>query len=421
MSDKPTQTFVLKLRDASSGITEVPGFAAAGFSCGIRGKDPTRLDTAVVYSKLPCAAAGTFTTNDVKAAHVRLDSERVAKGGVFHAIVANSGNANAFTGEQGKLDSAEMGAILARELGVPEDSVLTASTGRIGKVLPMELLRKGIPAGVKKLASTPEAGHLAAKAIMTTDTFAKTATASFTCVGKTIVISGMAKGAGMIEPNMATMLAFLGTNAKLTAPELKKLLKASVLESFNHISVDGDQSTNDTAILLANGESGVDFKTLSNTWVNGEKCLTTFARALEAVCKALAAMMVQDGEMITRVVTVQVDGAKSKTAAEKVARSIGNSMLVKSAWYGGDPNWGRIMDAAGYANVGLDDGKLDLFYNDTPVVLKSTPLFENEKKWHDIVANREFTVRLNLNMGKASYTLLANDLTEGYVNFNKGE
>jgi glutamate N-acetyltransferase / amino-acid N-acetyltransferase len=414
-------TFEFREKENSAGITEVPGFAATGISCGIRSKDPTRLDTAIVFSKLPCSAAGTFTTNDVKAAHVRLDAERIAKGGAFHAIVANSGNANAFTGEQGILDAAEMAAILAGFLDVAPESVLMASTGRIGRRLPMDAFKNGLPEGVKKLAETPEAGHLAAEAILTTDTFAKTATASFTCAGKKIVVSGMAKGAGMIQPNMATMLAFLVTNVSMKPAELKKFLKASVLESFNHITVDGDESTNDTAILLANGESGVDLKTLKATVENGENGAVTFGKAVDAVCKALASMMVHDGEMITKVVTVEIVGARTKKAAEKVARAIGNSMLVKSAWFGGDPNWGRIMDAAGYANVGLDDGKLDLYYNDIPVVIKSTPIFENEPKWKVAVGKKEFTVHLDLHMGKASYTLLASDLTEGYVNFNKGE
>jgi glutamate N-acetyltransferase / amino-acid N-acetyltransferase len=419
MSDKAKSTFTFK--EATSGITEVPGFYAIGVSCGIRAKEPTRLDTAIVYSKLPCSAAGTFTTNDVKAAHVHLDSERIAKGGKFHAIVANSGNANAFTGEQGKREAAEMAAILAKALNVKPESVLMASTGRIGRCLPMDKFRKGIPAGVKLLTEKAEGGNLAAKAIMTTDTVAKTATASFKCAGKRIVISGMAKGAGMIQPNMATMLAFMATNVSMKSVELKKYLKASVLESFNHITVDGDESTNDTAILLANGESGIDLKTLKATTEKGENCAVTFGKALDAVCKALASMMVHDGEMITKVVSVEISGAKTAKDAEKVARCIGNSMLVKSAWFGGDPNWGRIMDAAGYANVGLNDAKLDLSYNDIPVVTKGTPVFKNEPKWRKAVANKEFAVRLNLHMGKTDYTLLANDLTEGYVNFNKGE
>ena len=416
MSDKAKSTFTFKTE--TSGITEVPGFAATGISCGIRAKEPDRLDTAIVYSERPCTAAGTFTTNDVKAAHVRLDNERIAKGGKFHAIVANSGNANAFTGKQGLREAAEFAAILAKELGVPAESVLMASTGRIGRCLPMDKFRKGLPKGVKKLTTKRDGGSLAAKAIMTTDTFPKTATAFFTCKGKKIVVSGMAKGAGMIQPNMATMLAFMATNVAMKPAELKKYLKASVLESFNHITVDGDESTNDTAILLANGESGIDLKTLQASTENGA---VTFGKAVDAVCKALASMMVHDGEMITKVVTVEIVGAKTAAAGEKVARAIGNSMLVKSAWFGGDPNWGRIMDAAGYANVGLDDSKLDLLYNDIPVVLKGTPIFKNEPRWKKAVAKKEFTVHLDLHMGKAAYTLLASDLTEGYVNFNKGE
>ena len=401
--------------EGTSGITEVPGFMAAGYACDIRNKGTDRLDTALVHSKLPCAAAGTFTTNDVKAAPVRFDMALIAKGGDFHGIVANSGNANAYTGEQGRKDAEEMALLAANALGEKPGSILVGSTGRIGRDLPMEKFRKGIPLAAKNLSQDSKSGEAAAWAILTSDTHPKTATASFTSNGKKIVVSGMAKGAGMIQPNMATMLAFMATNAKLPSSVLQTILKKSVMGSFNRITVDGDMSTNDTAILLANGESGLGEKEL------GKDGMELFAKAVFDVCYALASMMVGDGEKITKVVTVNVSGAKTDADAEKIARCIGNSLLVKSSWYGDDPNWGRIMDAAGYARVGLDETKFDLFYGDIPVVRNGTPIHDNLPQWKAYVSQKKFAVNLDVHAGNASFTLLASDLTEGYVNYNKSE
>ncbi len=401
--------------EGTSGITEVPGFKAAAISCDIRGKGNDRLDTALVYSEAPCAAAATFTTNDVKAAPVLLDMERIASGTPIHAIVANSGNANAYTGREGIADAREMAAILANSLGIGEASVLVGSTGRIGKAMPMDALRKGIPAAAKNLSADKENGKAAAWAILTSDTRPKTATASFEHAGKTLVVSGMAKGAGMIQPNMATMLAFMATNAKLPAATLKGILQRSVFASFNRITVDGDMSTNDTAVLLANGESGLDEAAL------GAEGMAMFEKALLDVCKALAHMMVADGECISKVVTVNITGAKSEADAEKVARAIGNSLLVKSSWFGDDPNWGRLLDAAGYARIGLNPDTLDLSYGEIPVVKNGTPIYDNKPLWKERVSQKTFSVDLDLHMGGAAFTLLASDLTEGYVNYNKSE
>jgi len=411
MSMEATYTFA----ENTSGITEVPGFKAAAISCDIRAKGNDRLDTTLVYSELPCTAAGTFTTNDVKAAPVRLSMARIAKGGPFHAIVANSGNANAYTGKEGMKIAEEMTALLAKALGISPETVLVGSTGRIGKAMSMDALRTGIPSAAKNLSSNPDNGKAAAWAILTSDTHPKTATASFVCAGKKIIVSGMAKGAGMIEPNMATMLAFMGTNAKIPAPTLKDILLKSVMGSFNRITIDGDMSTNDTAILLANGESGLSPAELDT------EGMALFARAVEEVCKSLAAMMVGDGECISKVVTVNITGAKDEKDAEKVARAIGNSLLVKSSWFGDDPNWGRLLDAAGYARVGLNEDALDLSYGEIPVVIDGTPIYENKQKWKEQVSQKKFSIGLNLHMGEATFTLLASDLTEGYVNFNKGE
>ena len=340
---------------------------------------------------------------------------RIAKGGAFHAIVANSGNANAYTGEQGRKDAEEMAALAAKALGIDPESVLVGSTGRIGRDMPMEKLAKGISVAAKNLSTDSKDGVAASWAILTSDTRPKTATASFTIKGKKIVVSGMAKGAGMIQPNMATMLAFMATNAKLSGATLSAILRKSVFVSFNRITVDGDMSTNDTAILLANGESGLDENAL------GLEGMALFERAVGDVCKALASMMVGDGEKITKVVTVNITGAKTEADAEKVARAIGNSLLVKSSWFGDDPNWGRLMDAAGYARIGLDETKLDLSYGTIPVVKNGTPLHDNLPQWKKEVAKKKFSVDLDLHMGAATFTLLASDLTEGYVEYNKSE
>ena len=402
-------------REDTAGITEVPGFQAAGVGCDIRRKNNDRLDVALVYSPLPCVAAGTFTTNDVKAAPVRLCQEHLSSARQFHAIIANSGNANACTGDDGAADALEMARRTALGLRVAETAVLVCSTGRIGERLPMENVRSGIDKALGSLGSSPEHGTKAAWAILTSDTKPKTATASFEFAGKTIVVSGFAKGAGMIQPNMATMLAFIGTNIALEPSEAQELLHSCVLGSFNRISVDGDTSTNDSAVLLANGESGIAL-------ASGAAGLQQlFRRALHDVCYALARKIVGDGERISKVVTMQVTGAPSAAAAEKVARSICNSLLVKTSWFGSDPNWGRVLHAAGYARVGLQEEKINLCYNAVPVIAHGTPLHANKTLWKAEVAQKHFTITLDLGLGDGAFEMLASDLTEGYVNFNKSE
>jgi glutamate N-acetyltransferase/amino-acid N-acetyltransferase len=401
----------------SAGLTDVPGFEAAGVACDIRQKnDPKRLDLALIYSLRPCTAAGTFTTNAVKAAPVLLDQKHLAESGPFHGIVVNSGNANACTGADGLRDAAAMAQRAAASLNHKPTAFFVCSTGRIGQPLPMDRVVKGIERAVTERGRTPAHGTKAAEAILTSDTRPKTVTVTFTYDGKKHVVAGFAKGAGMIQPNMATMLAFLATDFSVPRSFLQKTLSEAVAGTFNCITVDGDMSTNDTVLMLANGHSGVSVGDKSP-----RELRVLFAEAVWKVCEVLADKIVSDGEKITRVVEVKVTGAASAEDAEKVARAIGNSLLVKSSWFGGDPNWGRLADAAGYSGAKLVEAKLDILYNDTPAMTAGKPHPELKPRWKEIVKARRFTVTLNLHLGKAAFRLLATDLTEGYVNFNKSE
>lgn len=406
----------ITLDDTRPGITDVPGFEAAGVAADIRGKNDQRLDLALIVSRQPCTAAGVFTTNDVKAPPVRVCQARLDAQPQLHGIVANSGNANACTGEQGQRDAVNMAQEAARACGLPDDSFLVCSTGRIGVALPMERLLQGIHAAAPALGNTSDQGVAAARAIMTSDTRPKHVTARFTWEGQTITVGGIAKGAGMIEPNMATMLAFIATDIGASRTSLQQQLARAVRGSFNAITVDGDMSTNDTVLVLANHASGL---TLPED--PGAPLALLFQEALRAVCAALAEKIVGDGEKITKVVALVVKGAPDEAAAEKVARAIGNSLLVKSSWYGNDPNWGRLADAAGYARIGLVESKLNLYYDDVPVLLAGTPCWDKRDAWKAIVSRKHFSITLDLQLGSGAFRLLASDLSEAYVNFNKSE
>lgn len=401
--------------DNSPGISDVQGFLVAGAACDIRNKNTDRLDTAIILSKTPAVAAGVFTTNDIKAAPVRLCQARLATGAPMRGIIANSGNANACTGEQGRLDADRMVALAEQLSGAPAGSFFVGSTGRIGDLLPMAKVERGIADAAKRLAATEEESRRAAEAILTSDTRPKTATARFTWQGKTVSVAGIAKGAGMIEPGMATMLAFLATDAALGRELLQKCLWKANSSSFNTVTVDGDMSTNDTVIVLANGASGV---TVTDA---DAPLLALFQEALDKVTFALADKIVGDGEKITKVVTVKIQGARTAADAETIARAIGNSLLVKSSWYGEDPNWGRLMDAAGYARVGIIEEKISIWYNAIPALIDGRPIPENKPAWKQEVKARRFTITMKLGLGAADYTLLATDLSEAYVNFNKSE
>ncbi len=406
----------LTIIDDSPGLSDVSGFELAGVSCDVRNKGDDRLDMALIFSQFPCKAAGVFTLNKVKAAPVRLCEDYLRAGGDINGIIANSGNANACTGEEGLANASEMAKETASACGVPQESIFVCSTGRIGEQLPMDKIKEGISSAAQHKNSSDEQSQKAANAILTSDTCPKTVTVQISCNEKTVTISGMAKGAGMIEPNMATMLAFLATDLDVSSEILDRILRQSIKGSFNAITIDGDMSTNDTVLLLANGSSGqvVEDEPTSELYQK-------FEAAVEMVCQSLAEKVVSDGEKITKVVELNVSGAASPSDAEKVARAIGNSLLVKSSWYGEDPNWGRLAHAAGYAGADLIEEKLDISYDDVPVLVGGMPKPEYKTEWKEIVRAKRFTISLNLNLGEGKFRLLATDLTEGYVNFNKSE
>ena len=349
-------------------------------------------------------------------------------------VVINSGNANACTGPRGLKDAREMTALLAEELLLKPKDVLVGSTGRIGLELPMPDIRKGIAQIVKELDDKPTAARHAAQAIMTSDTRPKEIAVEFKLGGQTVRLGGIAKGAGMIQPGMsptgarpastpqglhATMLAYLTTDANIAAGILKKCLCEAVAQSFNCITVDGDMSTNDTVLILANGLAG-------NSKLSA-KDLKTFQAALNHVCLELAKMIVRDGEGITRVVTVHVAGAKSNTDADAAARAVGNSALVKTSSYGGDPNWGRIIDALGYSPATIVEEKVDIAYSATGTrkkvysLKKGRPTRTSFETLCKTVEPSEFDLHINLNLGRGEAILYAADLTEEYVDFNKGD
>ena len=407
----------IEFTNDSPGVTDVPGFRVGAAGCDIRNKGIERLDLALIVADQPCAAAGVFTTNDVKAAPVRISQALLQSShGRVRGVIANSGNANACTSKQGDADAVQMAQDAATATGYAAEAFLVCSTGRIGELLPMAKVSAGTQAAAARLSHAAEEGVRAAHAILTSDTRPKTCTARFQWQGQTVTIAGFAKGAGMIEPNMATMLAFVCTDVAAEPAFLKTALKSASDQSFNCVSVDGDMSTNDTVILLASGASRVAVGPGAAAELN-----QLFQEALDRICFSLAEKIVGDGEKITKVVAVEVDGARTRADAEKIARAVGNSLLVKSSWFGEDPNWGRLADAAGYARTGLDEALLDIHYEDVPAVLGGRPLPENKPQWKEVVKARQFRVRLNLHLGSAKFRLLASDLTDGYVNYNKSE
>ena len=406
----------MKFFENGDALTEPMGFFCSGVHCDVKGVRNGKLDLGIIYSPKPCIGAGVFTTNDVQAAPVRYSKQLISESGsTFHAIVANSGNANACTGNQGEVDTRKMASEVARHLNIHSKEVLVCSTGRIGVPLPMSRLTTGIRDACEDVKDGCDGARAFQEAILTSDTCTKSCSAKIHCSRGEITIGGVVKGAGMIEPNMATMLAFLTTDIQVSSTKLQDILKEAVEHSFNRITIDGDMSTNDTVLLLANGNSGIK---LEEETISVQQ---EFADAVNAVCSCLARKCVTDGEKVSKFVKVLVKGAKDSDSALKVARCIANSLLVKSSWYGSDPNWGRVIDAAGYAKVGLSFEKLAMFYNETPVLLNGIPLIENKTSWKEIVSSKEFTISLELNMGEAEGEIWSNDLSEEYVNFNKSE
>jgi glutamate N-acetyltransferase/amino-acid N-acetyltransferase len=385
----------------------VPGFTANGIHAGI--KEDGQKDLSLIYSDRPASAAGVFTTNAFKAAPVILDMERL-KTGEAQAILANSGNANAATGTQGLKDVRAMAKAAAVSLKIPEQHVLTASTGIIGKRLPLEKIKKNIPLLVRGL--NPWGLRDAQKGIMTTDKFPKIEYRKRVISGKEISLCGIAKGAGMIEPAMATMLSFVMTNAEVDSETLKRCLIHGVDESFNAISVDGCMSTNDTVILLANGRAGNKRITARS------RDLSVFRETLSEMLRALAISIVRDGEGATKVIGIRVEEARTREEAKRVAFSIARSNLVKAAFFGQDPNWGRIISAVGASGVALSAGDVRLYFDQIPLFHQGRGVKGNERDLSEVMKKDFIQVLVKLGTGKGVFSAYASDLTYDYVRIN---
>ncbi|MDE3242752.1 MAG: bifunctional glutamate N-acetyltransferase/amino-acid acetyltransferase ArgJ [Nitrospirota bacterium] len=392
------------------GITAPRGFLAAGLHAGI--KKPSILDLALVASEQPGPVAGLFTTNQVAAAPVVLDRLHLKQGqGIGRAFIVNSGNANACTGAQGLADAKEMAKLTAQSLGVPVRSILVGSTGVIGQFLPMTAIRDGVPRLVQRLRRT--GGHEAAKAILTTDLKAKEVALQAKIAGRTVTVGGMAKGSGMIHPNMATMLAYLTTDAAIAQPTLQRALRAAADLSFNCISVDGDTSTNDTVLCLANGLAG------NAPLREGTNELASFQAMLNEACRSLAMHICGDGEGVTKIVQVLVKGAKSVADAKAVADTVGTSCLVKTAFFGEDANWGRIMAAVGRAGVRIKPERIGLAIEGVPIVKQGVSLGRDaERAIEKLFRRRKFRIVVDLGIGSAQGSLWTTDLSYEYVRIN---
>ena len=394
---------------SEKGILSPKGFGASATRCGIKeSATSTKNDLAIIVSDISCSSAALFTSNKIRAAPILVSSENLKKNNwKTRAIIVNSGNANACTGKQGIEDTKEMCRLVANHLKIKEIEVLVASTGVIGRKMPMEKIKKGIAEVCTSVSSSSGIANEIARAIMTTDTFPKQVVKEISIDGKKITVAGIAKGAGMIAPNLATMLCFITTDAKITSNALQSALKESVSKSFNCISVDGDTSTNDTIFALANGLAGNDEITKGNV---------VFQEALDYICLELAKSIVKDGEGATKLIEVVVKGAKSENEAKSAAMAVVNSPLVKTAIYGRDPNWGRIAAALGRSGAELSEEKLKIslngieIFNGAPTGRESECKKEMEKK--------EITIVADLQMGNFSATAYGCDLTQKYVEIN---
>ena len=430
----------MKFKIIEGSVVAPKGFSAGGVFCDIKrlgtgkGSDKgQKRDLALIVSEAPATVAGMFTTNQVCAAPVKVCMARIKKG-IAQAVVVNSGNANACTGKQGLRDAEAMAQIAGRELNIPAGRIFVGSTGRIGMTLPMENVKRGIIEVSKILGDSVAHADHAMEAIMTSDTRPKQIAVEFNLGGKTVRIGGMCKGAGMIQPGMsadgkrpaalplhATMLCFITTDAAIDQKVLQATLHEAVAQSLNRVTVDGDMSTNDTVLVLANGLAGNEKLKSQNS------NLKTFQSALNHVCLELAKMIVRDGEGVHRIITIRLNGAKTIQDADAAARAVGNSPLVKTSWHGGDPNWGRIIDAIGYSPATVVEEKIDIGYSEpgSKKILwslkRGQPTKATFKELCAAVSPKEFDLHINLNLGKSSAIIYAADLTEDYVSFNKGD
>lgn len=400
-----------KVKVIEGGICAPQRFKAGALACGIKNPAVERLDLALIYSEFPTVGAAVYTQNQVCAAPVRLSASYL-KSAEPRAIIANSGNANACTGPDGLLNARAMTAATARALGLKQREVQVCSTGIIGVPLPIDRIEPRLPELVASLGCDGEA---AARAIMTSDTRPKEIAVQVKIGDVRVRIGAIAKGAGMINPHMATMLCFVTTDAAISKAEIVAATKEAVDLSFNRITVDGDMSTNDTVIVMANGQAG------NKTITRGGEGSAEFREALTEVMLDLAKRIVSDGERVTKLVEVQVRGAASNLDAERVARAVANSKLVKCSWNGNDPNWGRILHAVGYSGARVKEEMVNIHLNGVIVTQNGISAGTDGEKLIAAVSGPEFTVGIDLNIGKGNFTLYTSDLSPEYVDFNRTE
>jgi len=405
----PFRATITKIK---GGVCAPQGFHASAVSAGIKNPDDPRLDLALIHSTHPCVAAGTFTTNRIKAAPVKV-TQAYLKADTIQAIVINSGNANACTGVVGLGDARKTARIIAKGLGLRQRQIGVCSTGVIGLPMPMTRIEPKLPALISALG--PKNGDLVARAIMTSDTCKKEIAISVKIGDHKVKIGACAKGAGMICPNMATMLCFITMDANITKSCLQQGVIEGVENSFNRITIDGDMSTNDTVLVLANGQSGMPLIKR-----NSEEC-KILRSALQYIMLEMAKALVRDGERVTKFVTVDVIGARTHNDAQKVAEAVANSALVKSSWNGNDPNWGRIIHAVGYSRAMVREELIDIHINGKAACLGGLQAKTSMKTLRNIVAKDAFTITINLNLGKARYEVYSSDLSPEYIDFNRSE
>ena len=402
------------IRKIAGGVTAAKGFKAASTAAGIKYRD--RKDMALIYSEAPCKSAGTFTSNIVKAAPVKWDKNQVTGNVPARTVVINAGIANACTGEEGMGYCSQTADAAAAVLGIPAESVLVASTGVIGKQLPMDKIKAGIEAMAPLLDGGTDSGTEASKAIMTTDTKNKEVAVQFELGGVTVTMGGMCKGSGMIHPNMCTMLSFVTTDAAISKEMLQEALSEDIKDTYNMISVDGDTSTNDTVLLLANGLAGNEEIREKNSDYQ------VFCKALNYINETLAKKMAGDGEGCTALFEVTIVGAKTKDQAKVLAKSVITSSLTKAAIFGHDANWGRILCAMGYSGASFDPEKVDLFFKsaagEMQIIKDGVAVDYSEEQATNILSQPQVTAVADIKMGDAQATAWGCDLTLDYVKIN---
>ena len=388
-------------------VTTPQGFSAGATYAGLKTYSEDKLDLGLIVSDLPCVAAGVFTTSTIKSSTVTVNRENLAQS-LSRAIIVNAGIANTSVGQQGYIDAQEMTSLAARKIGALPHEVLVCSTGVIGVELPMSLIRTGVDV----IQLSPDGGHDVARAMMTTDTRPKEVAVSFEIEGRQVHLGGVAKGSGMIHPNMATMLSFITTDAAVEANFLQDTLREVADSSLNMLSVDGDSSTNDTVLVLANGMAG-------NAPISAASPeADTFRQALLDTCIYLTRELARDGEGASHLITVEVSGAATLDDARKAARTISSSNLVKSAVYGADPNWGRILMAVGRSGADADESKIDLFVNGVCIMEAGSPVPFHRDAVVALMRQPEVSIRVNLNLGPGEATAWGCDLTQEYVIIN---